>query len=135
MPQTVHQRFRGPHAGALPRALFALLVAGMALGCQGTEPAVEPVSGVSLSIDVVPLILPADTTQTATVWVTVLEDGLPIADSTRVSLVATLGHVTAESFTRDGLAVAIYRACAETGRASIVAQAKGERDTMAVTLY
>ncbi len=119
----------------LRRGLFALCIAGMGLGCQGTEPTIEPASGIALSIDVVPLILPADTTQTATVWVTVLEDGQPVSDSTRVSLVATLGRVTAESYTRDGLAVATYRACDETGRAAIVAQAKGVRDTVAVTLY
>jgi hypothetical protein len=135
MRDAKQERARGSRGQTLRRGLFALCIAGMGLGCQGTEPAVEPASGISLSIDVVPLILPADTTQTATVWVTVLEDGLPIADSTRVSLVATLGRVTPECYTRDGLAVATYRACDETGRAAIVAQAKGERDTMAVTLY
>jgi hypothetical protein len=135
MRDAPRQQDRARRGQAFRRALFALLVAGMGLGCQGTEPPVTPAAGIALSIDVVPLILPADTTQTATVWVTVLEDGLPVADSTRVSLVATLGRVTAESYTRDGLAVATYRACDETGRAAIVAQAKGARDTVAVTLY
>ena len=116
---------------------LAILVALIALaGCRASEPDAAPAElGIDLSLDVVPLILRADTTEIATVWVTILEDGAPIADSTRVDLVATLGEVTAESFTHDGLAVATYRAAGETGSAAIVAQAKGVRDSIAVTLY
>jgi hypothetical protein len=116
---------------------LVILVALIALaGCRASEPDATPSElGIDLSLDVVPLILRADTTEVATVWVTILEDGLPIADSTRVDLVATLGQVTAESFTHDGLAVATYRAAGETGSAAIIAQAKGVRDSIAVTLY
>lgn len=124
---------RGPGLAFLAAVLLAALLGPLA--CRGTQPADEEPAGVSLALDVVPLVLRADTTQTATVWATLLEDGSPVVDSTRVSLVTTLGQVSEEAFTVDGLAVATYRAAAEAGQASIVAQARGVRDTMRVTLY
>ncbi|MBM3317503.1 MAG: hypothetical protein FJY75_06580, partial [Candidatus Eisenbacteria bacterium] len=82
-----------------PLLLVLLLGALVPGGCRGTLPGEETPTGVSLTLDIVPLILRADTTQTAAVWVTILDGGAPIADSTRVSLVATLGRVSAEAYT------------------------------------
>jgi len=103
-------------------------------GCRGTAPETEE-AAVRVQVDVVPLILPADTTETASVWITVLAEGEPVADSTRIDLLATLGSISAEAYTRDGLAVTSYRAAAVTGNVAIIAQARGVRDTMNITLY
>ncbi len=121
---------------ACRRLLFAALVLA-AIGCKATKPDDPRVDtrGVRLTVDVVPLIIPADSVSTATVWVTVLEDGNPVADSTKVSMVATSGTVDSCSYTTDGLAVATYRAAKESGITSIIAQAMGIRDTMNITLY
>ncbi len=118
-------------------AAFGLLIGVVAaiLGCRASRPEDDTDTALSLKVDVVPLLLRADTSQTATVWVTVLERGSPAHDSTRVNLVATLGTVTSEVYTRDGLAVTAYRAGSEAGSAAIIAQVRGVRDTMRVTLY
>lgn len=116
-------------------AALALLVPLVLLGCRASE-TTEPEPGpLSLAVDIVPLILPADTSETATVWVTVLEAGDPAADSTRVDLVATLGSVPETVYTRDGLATASFHPGTEAGAAAVIAQCRGVRDTMMITLY
>lgn len=118
------------------RWLFAVLVLAV-LGCRATKPDDSPVdtTGVKITVDVVPLIIPADSSSTATVWITVLEDGDPVTDSTKVSMVATSGSIDSCTYTTDGLAVATYRAPKQSGIASIIAQSLGARDTMNITLY
>ncbi len=118
------------------RFLWAALTLVL-MGCKASKPA-DPgggPNGIHLNVDVVPLIIPADSSSTATVWVTVLEDGQPVADSTKVSLVATTGKVDPTIYTTDGLAVATYQSAQVTGITSIIAQALGARDTMNITLY
>jgi len=106
-------------------------------GCKASKPTTPPIQtdGIAVTVDVVPLIIPADTSSTATVWVTVLDSGTPVTDSTAVSMVATVGTVDSVAYTKDGLAVATYRAAKETGVASVIAQSLGARDTMNITLY
>ena len=105
------------------------------LGCRASRTTEPEEAALTLTVDVVPLILPADTSETATVWVTVLEGEAPAVDSTRVDLVATLGTVPATVYTRDGLATGSFRAGLAPGVAAIIAQCRGVRDTMMVTLY
>ncbi len=125
------------------RALSAALLASLALvtvldllGCQATRPDDDPQRG-ALSVDlaVIPLILPADTTQSATVWVTVLEGTEPVADSTRVWLVATSGHLPSAAYTSSGVASTSFHPSLSTGVVTIIAQVKGVRDTMKITVY
>jgi hypothetical protein len=126
---------RSVGAGLCTLALFVqigLLAGG---GCQAARPGAERPQGTRVTLDVVPLILPADTASVATIWVTVLEEDSPAADSTRVSLVATAGTVPAEVYTRDGLGRAAYQACGEAGVVTVIAQAKGVRDSINITLY
>lgn len=124
----------------LRRGLFMLVIClGLVLatwGCKASRPTTPiPTGGIAVTVDVVPLIIPADTSSTATVWVTVLDSGIPVSDSTVVSMVATIGTVDSVAYTKDGLAVATYRGSKETGVASVIAQSLGARDTMNITLY
>ncbi len=118
--------------GLLTCLALAVWTAG---GCRSTQPEDKASESVTVELDVIPIILAADTSETASVWVTVKENGMPAADSTRVRLVATVGTVPDEVLTLDGLAVASYRPSRDTGVATIIAQAKGVRDTMNITLY
>lgn len=106
------------------------------VGCRASRPSEKPEPG-ALSVDlaVIPLILPADTTKSATVWVTVLEGSEPVADSTKVWLVATAGTLPSEVYTSAGLANTNYRPSRATGVVMIIAQVKGVRDTMNITVY
>ena len=80
----------------LRRGLFMLvLFLGLVVaswGCKASKPTTPPIQtdGIAVTVDVVPLIIPADTSSTATVWVTVLDSGTPVTDSTAVSMVASL---------------------------------------------
>jgi hypothetical protein len=105
------------------------------LGCRASRTTEPEAVGLSLAVDVVPATLPADTTQTATVWITVLEGPTPVGDSTRVALIATLGTVPEVAYTRDGLATAEFRAGEAPGSAMLIAQCRGVRDTMMITLH
>jgi hypothetical protein len=106
------------------------------IGCRATQPdsATAP-DAISLDLDVIPLMVPADTARSATVWVTVLQGGNPVSDSTVVNLVTNLGTIPPQAYTRDGLATTDYTPALEPGVAMIVAQARGVRDTMHITLY
>lgn len=117
----------------LPMALSSAMI----LGCQATKPDDSiPPGQITVDIDVIPILVPADSSERATVWITVKEGGAPIADSTIVNLVATLGSIPPEAFTNNaGLATTKYTPPCKAGVASIIAQARGVRDTMHVTLY
>jgi hypothetical protein len=129
----------------LARALFG--VAGVSLlalacswllalpGCRATRPPDQPSGALTIDLAVLPQILPADTTKRATVWVTVLEGGDPVPDSTRVWLVVTAGTVPPEVLTTDGLAITSYRPSLSTGIVTMIAQVKGVRDTMNLTIF
>lgn len=130
---------RGLVGGRNPRAwlavsgwvFFAILIL---LSCRSsTDPDSQP--ALSLDLDAVPTLLKSDSTETATIWATVLEHGNPAADSTLVSFVATLGTVDPEAYTRDGLARVIFTPGAEAGVAVVVAQVRAVRDTVLLTIY
>ncbi len=69
---------------------------------------------------------------TAEIWATVRQGTGPIRDSTIVFFATTVGEITQESFTRDGLAVAVLSSPGDgrPRRAAVVAQAITVRDTL-----
>jgi hypothetical protein len=71
---------------------------------------------------------------TAEVWATVKRGDKPVSDSTKVFFATTVGTITPESITRDGLAVAILESPGDgrPRRAEVVAQAITVRDTLDV---
>lgn len=73
-----------------------------------------------------------DSTATSEVWATVRQGSRPIKDNTVVRFATTVGHITSESMTRDGLAVAILTSPGDgrPRRAEVVAQAVTVRDTL-----
>ena len=123
-----------------PRSLagvaFLLLLAGILLpvGCRSTA-APDLHGGLTVSLDAVPLLLKADSSATSIIWATVLEKGRPVADSTRVSFVTTIGTISSEALTRDGLATATYNPNGDAGLAAIIAQVRAVRDTVMITVY
>ncbi len=121
-----------------PRAGLALLLLLstilLAASCRSTA-APDPNDGLTVSLDAVPLLLKADSSAVSTIWATVLEKGRPVPDSTLVSFVTTIGTVSAQGVTRDGLATASYSPNGETGLAAIIAQVRAVRDTVLITVY
>ncbi len=119
----------------LGRALALAFLGALAVAaCRtGTDPDDE--KQISLQLDSVPLLVLADSTSAATIWATVLQGSRPIADSTVVQFATSLGRIDPEGFTRDGLARVTFVAGRETGVAAIVAQSRGVRDTVLITLY
>jgi hypothetical protein len=65
----------------------------------------------------------------------VLQSGHPVSDSTIVYFVASLGQVTTEAVTKDGLARATFTPGSTPGVAAIIAQVKAVRDTVMITIY
>ncbi|MBD3333969.1 MAG: hypothetical protein GF355_00460 [Candidatus Eisenbacteria bacterium] len=118
--------------GFLIAALGLLLLLA---ACKTGEETTGPVNGVELQLDVVPLLLKADTLSSSTVWATLLVKGEPAPDSTAVYFLASPGSIEPVAYTQDGLAVATYTAAAEPGVAMVVAQAMALRDTVRITLY
>jgi len=114
--------------------LAALLCLMLLPSCRSSAPT-GPQDGLSVGLDAVPSLLKADSSGTAVIWCTVLDRGRPVADSTAVSFVASLGTIDAEARTRDGLARAVFTPGAEPGTAAIVAQVRAVRDTVLVTVY
>jgi hypothetical protein len=132
-----------PRARCLPGALgplagvaFLLLLATILvpISCRSTA-GPEANNGLTVSLDAVPLLLKADSSATSTIWATVLEKGRPVQDSTLVSFVTTIGTISAEAVTRDGLATATFNPSGETGLAAIIAQVRAVRDTVTITVY
>ena len=73
-----------------------------------------------------------DSTATAEIWATVRQGDAPVRDNTLVKFATTVGTITSESLTRDGLAVALLTGPGD-GRprqAEVVAQAITIRDTL-----
>jgi hypothetical protein len=123
-------------ARAIAQGALALVIAAVFVlpSCRSTS-APEAGGAITLKVDAVPLLLKADSTSVATIWATVLQDERPAPDSTVVCFAASLGQITSEAYTRDGLARASFTAGSAPGVAAIVAQAKGVRDTVVVTVY
>ena len=120
---------------ALAGALALPLLLSLHPGCRASRPEDRAVPTISLAVEGIPLLIPADTTQTATVWITVLREGDPAPDSTRIDLAASAGTLPAVVYTRDGLATAVYEAAGKAGNVSIVAQCQAVRDTTLITLF
>ncbi len=112
-------------------AILALLALG---SCRQTA-APEVANTLSLRLDAVPLLVKADSSAVSTIWATVLQDGQPVKDSTIVNFVAAMGKIAPTAYTRDGLATATFSPGTDAGVATIVAQVKAVRDTVAVTIY
>lgn len=128
-------RWRAPF---LKASLFGSLLIGLGLlGGPACRTSSEPENdvGVELQLDAVPLLLKADSIEVATIWATVLEEGHPVADSTVVHFAASLGSIEPEAYTRDGLARVEYGKQIEAGVSAIVAQVKGVRDTVLITIF
>ena len=124
--------------GPLAVLAFLLLLATILVpvSCRSTaDPQPEPSDGLTVSLDAVPLLLKADSSSVSTIWATVLEKGLPVKDSTRVNFVTTVGTLPAEAMTRDGLATVTFNPNGAAGLAAIIAQVRGVRDTVMVTVY
>lgn len=122
--------------GALAGLLFLIFLAFFLapVSCRSTAPP-NPTAGLTISLDAVPLLLKADSSATSTIWATVLEKGLPVKDSTLVSFVTTIGTISGEAVTRDGLATATFNPQGESGLAAIIAQVRAIRDTVMITVY
>ena len=122
--------------GPLAGVAFLLLLATtlVPVSCRSTA-GPDPNGGLTVSLDAVPLLLKADSSAVSTIWATVLEKGYPVRDSTLVSFVTTLGTISAEATTRDGLATATFNPNGEAGLAAIIAQVRAVRDTVMVTVY
>ena len=90
--------------------LVIVLLGSMASSCRRSVDSTPAGSRVELRMDAMPLLVRADTmgTQTSQIWATVLEDGAPIADSTVVYFATSLGSITSDAYTKDGLARAIF---------------------------
>lgn len=132
------ERSRPGVPGPLMGPAFLLLLASILVpvSCRSTAgPDPDTNRGIRLSLDAVPLLLKADSAAVSTIWATVLEDGQPVRDSTLVSFVTTVGTVPPAALTRDGLASVPFDPDGETGLAAIIAQVRGVRDTVMVTVY
>jgi hypothetical protein len=114
--------------------LLFLTVVLVPVSCRSTA-APDLNGGLTVSLDAVPLLLKADSIAVSTIWATVLEKGHPVRDSTLVSFVTTIGTISAEAMTRDGLATATFNPNGEPGLAAIIAQVRAVRDTVMVTVY
>ena len=73
-----------------------------------------------------------DSTATSEVWATVRQGPRPVKDNTVVRFATTVGTITSQSLTRDGLAVALLTSPGDgrPRRAEVVAQAITVRDTL-----
>ena len=115
----------------------AWLVLLLALGSCALS--VSPTGSSSSSLTMELAAFPArlsveDSTATAEVWATVRRGDQAVKDSTLVVFATTVGHITATSLTRDGLAVAVLSTPADgrPRRGQVVAQALTVRDTLEV---
>jgi len=115
--------------------LLVLLPLTAHLSCRTSAEPEDPQKSISLRLDAVPLLLKADSSSTATIWATVLISDRPAPDSTVVNFASTLGTVTAEAYTRAGLARGVFVSAGEPGTAAVVAQVLAVRDTVVLTVY
>lgn len=112
------------------------LAACMACGCAfSVSPTADKDRLLTVHLSAFPERISIDSLgATAEVWATVKKGDRPIGDSTIVFFATTVGTITPESFTRDGLAVAILTSPGDgrPRRAEVVAQAITVRDTLDV---
>lgn len=113
--------------------LLALLVVG---GCAfSVAPTASTDNVLTLELAAYPArISIEDSTSTAEIWATVKAGDNPVEDNTIVKFATTVGIITSESQTIDGLAVAILTSPGDNRprQAEIVAQAVTVRDTIDV---
>ena len=116
--------------GALLLLVSGLLAASCAFSVAPTS---SKDTDLSLELSAYPnQVSIEDSTATAEIWATVREGDRPIKDNTLVKFATTVGTITSESLTRDGLAVALLTGPGD-GRprqAEVVAQAITIRDTL-----
>lgn len=115
--------------------LLLLLCLVPSLSCRTSAGPDDARDGIFISLDAVPMLLKADSTSASTIWATVLIANKPAPDSTMVYFVSTLGAVTSEASTRDGLARAVFTPGDVPGAAAVVAQVMAVRDTVVLTVY
>ena len=125
------RRYRQRTGG--PRALWSL-AALLAGSCAfSVAPTSDEDRQLTISLSAFPERISIDTTgATSEVWATVRQGTGPVRDSTVVFFATTVGEITQESFTRDGLAVAVLTSPGDgrPRRAVVVAQAITVRDTL-----
>jgi hypothetical protein len=122
---------------AVAAGLAAAVLLPLALGplaCRTGSPT-EVTSDITLTLDAVPVLLKADSASVSSIWATVLQSGRPVRDSTVVYFASSLGHVTPEALTKDGLARATYTPDPSPGVAAVVGQVMAVRDTVMITVY
>ncbi|MEW6752662.1 MAG: hypothetical protein AB1505_17005 [Candidatus Latescibacterota bacterium] len=123
-----------PMANALP--LIALVTAAGLCACAlSVAPTSSQERALTLELAAFPSrVAVEDSTATAEVWATLRQGERPAKDSTVVAFATTVGRITASSYTKDGLAVAILRSPGDgrPRRAEVVAQALTVRDTLDV---
>lgn len=117
-------------------AIAALALAGVFGNCAFS---VAPTASEDTSLTVELAAYPArvsveDTAATAEIWATVRVGGSPVKDNTIVKFATTVGRITSQSQTVDGLAVAILRSPGDNQprQAEVVAQAVTVRDTISL---
>jgi len=121
---------------SLVSVLIAFGLAIMLTSCRSTRPDDDVANGVTVNVSIEPMVLKADTTETAVVWIEVKQNQVPVPDSTFVSLVTNLGSISETTLTEGGggLATAIYKSTDEPGVGRIIAHSLGVKDTIAVIL-
>jgi hypothetical protein len=128
-----------PRSEFLPRGATALLLLSLSLLWGSCAFSVAPTSSEANELTIELAAYPArlsveDSTATGEVWATVRRGDNPVSDNTVVKFATTVGHITSESQTVDGLAVAILTSPGDNRprQAEVVAQAVTVRDTVEV---
>lgn len=119
------------------RMLGAVLLLGSGLLAASCAFSVAPTSSkdtdLTLELSAFPdRVSIEDSTATTEIWATVRQGDGPVRDNTLVRFATTVGTITSESLTRDGLAVALLTGPGDgrPRRAEVVAQAITIRDTL-----
>ena len=109
----------------------ALLIWGCAFSVVPTD---SEDAQITLELTAYPARLSVEDSVTSEIWATVRQGSQPVEDNTLVKFATTVGTITGESQTRDGLAVALLMSPADNRprRAEVVAQAITVRDTLDV---
>jgi len=117
----------------LRRFLGALLALALGSCAFSVAPTSTEESDLTLDLSAYPLRVSIDdSTATSEVWATVRHGARPVKDNTVVRFATTVGTITSESLTLDGLAVALLTSPGDgrPRRAEVVAQAITVRDTL-----
>ena len=111
----------------------ALLLGGVGSCAFSVSPTSSEDSELSVELAAYPnRVSVEDSTATAEIWATVRRGGNPVRDNTVVKFATTVGTITSQSQTVDGLAVAILTSPGDNRprSAEVVAQAVAVRDTI-----